>query len=133
MVHRIYKSNKFFCRNASTVTCFNFNVSFSSRWHHNVQKSQYSLKTSLHIDVNDTMTASRFSLMVSSSSISFKKNWNMFKSTILNSCCVVVSLSSIVVSYRRHWLLSPVQFFFFFFFFFFFSDRQPFWSDLQSG
>ena len=47
--------------------------------------------------------------MVSSSSSS-SRTWNLFRSTLLNSCCLVVSLSDRVVSYLRHWKLSPVQF-----------------------
>ena len=68
-------------------------------------------RTSLNVDLNDSLTVCHFSLMVSTPNSS-SKTWNLFKSTVLNSCCLVVSLSCIEVSYCRRWQLSPVQFLF---------------------
>ena len=64
----------------------------------------FGTRTCLQVDMTDSPTACHFSFLQQ-----HLKNPELFKSTVLNSCCLVVFLSIIVVSFCRPWLLSPVS------------------------
>ena len=93
----------FFCLFDSSVS-LRASVGIHSVWYCVLEP-----RTSLHVDVNDSFIACHFTLMVFSISSSCR-TLNLLKTSILNSCCLVVSFSSIVVSFHGRWLLPAVQF-----------------------